>query len=370
MLGDLELGAIRPRQVRDFVETLKRTPRLGNRCKDGSRVRTEQLIAPRTVRHVYGTLRAMMNDAIADELITSSPCVLKDELPAKVDNDRAWRRTAVFARDEVETIISADDQAIPEDRRTMYAIMFLGAVRFGEAAALTWRDYDAASSPLGKLVVEKSYSSKSRKVKGTKTENPREMPVHPTLAKILAARKLGGFTRLTGCDPKPDDPIVPSRRGNSRNANHMLRRFHEDLGRLGLRARRQHDTRRTFISIARADGSRPDILRWVTHGPTGDITDLYTTLPWAALCEEVAKVRISVLEGRLIALPMPSAAAAGGPGGSSDCTKTLGAVLVQSRKSSLGRLMLAERTGLEPAASGVTVQSEGRMVSRGVVSGE
>jgi hypothetical protein len=31
-----------------------------------------------------------------------------------------------------------------------------------------------------------------------------------------------------------------------------LRRFHEDLERIGLRARRQHDARRTFISIARA----------------------------------------------------------------------------------------------------------------------
>jgi hypothetical protein len=117
------------------------------------------------------------------------------------------------------------------------------------------------------------------------------MPVHPTLARILAAWKLGGFERMTGSAPRPEDLIVPSRRGRPRNANHALRRFHEDLDRIGLRARRQHDARRTFISIARADGARPDILRWATHGPTGDITDQYTTLPWAALCEEVAKLR-------------------------------------------------------------------------------
>ncbi|HEY1548161.1 MAG TPA: hypothetical protein VGG28_10085 [Kofleriaceae bacterium] len=48
----------------------------------------------------------------------------------------------------------------------------------------------------------------------------------------------------------------------------MLRRFHEDLKRLHMAKRRQHDARRTFISIARADGARPDILRWATHGPT------------------------------------------------------------------------------------------------------
>jgi len=35
--------------------------------------------------------------------------------------------------------------------------------------------------------------------------------------------------------------------------------------RLGIRARRQHDLRRTFISLCLGDGGRSDILRWVTH---------------------------------------------------------------------------------------------------------
>jgi hypothetical protein len=59
----------------------------------------------------------------------------------------------------------------------------------------------------------------------------------------------------------------------------------------------------TFISLARANGGRPDILRWVTHGRTGDITDVYTTLPWPALCDEVSKLEIAVRGGKLIALP-------------------------------------------------------------------
>jgi integrase len=196
----------------------------------------------------------------------SSPCVLKDELPAKRDKDRTWRRTAVFTRDEVEAILSAG--STPDDRRVLASLMFLGAMRFGEAAALTWRDYDPTCTPLGKLVVEKSYSTRKRKVKGTKTENPREMPVHPTLARILAEWRLSGFERLTGRTPQPDDPIVPSRRGAYRNVNASLRRFHEDLERIGLRARRQHHARRTFISIARADGTVADTLHFATHGRT------------------------------------------------------------------------------------------------------
>jgi len=310
ILGDIPLVELRPRHVRDFVESLKKKKAQGVRRKDGSVLSTDELLAPRTIRHIYGTLRAMLNDAVADELIASSPCVLKDELPAKRDKDRTWRRTAVFTRDEVELIISAE--STPDDRRVLASLMFLGAMRFGEAAALTWRDYDATCTPLGKLVIEKSYSTKKRKVKGTKTDNPREMPVHPTLARILAGWKLSGFAQLMGRPPQPHDPIVPSRRGAYRNANASLRRFHEDLDRIGLRARRQHDARRTFISIARADGAVADTLHFATHGPDGDIMDDYTTMPWPALCAEVAKVRISLREGKI--LEMPIAVAAGGSG--------------------------------------------------------
>lgn len=293
-IGHILLTELRPKDVRALVASLSTKRRLGNLRADGSRVPTEEPLAPRTVRHVYGTLRAMLNDAVADEIIAASPCVLKKgELPQKRDKDRTWRRTAVFTREEVEAIISAPPSAIPEDRRVMYALLFLGAMRFGEAAALTWRDYDAAAQPLGRLVVERSYSSKSRRVKETKDDNAREMPVHATLAKILAEWKLDGFERLTGLTPQPNDLIVPSRLGNPRNANHMLRRFHADLERLGLRERRQHDARRTFISIARADGANKDLLRWVTHGPANDTLDSYTTPPWAALCAEVAVTRIA-----------------------------------------------------------------------------
>jgi integrase len=309
VLGDVILNELRPKHIRDFRKALAGKAKLGNIRPDGTRVKTDELLSARSQLHVLATLRRMLADAVADELIPSSPFVLKaGELPRKVDADPTWRRTAVFTRDEVQRVISADDDAVPEDRRTLYAVMFLAGVRFGEAAALRWRDYDPACEPLGKLVVERSYDTKTKLVKGTKTDNPREMPVHPTLAAVLASWKLGGFERLTGRKPEPDDLIVPSRRGAHRSANHMLKRFKEDLGRLGFRVRRQHDTRRTLVSLARADGARADVLRFATHGPTGSVVDMYTTLPWAAVCDEVAKLRVSLLDGEVIELPTPVAA--------------------------------------------------------------
>src|SRR5579863_7510945 len=89
--------------------------------------------------------------------------------------------------------------------------------RSGEAAALKWSSYDATVTPLGKLVVASSYSIKKKAEKSVKTERPREVPVHPTLAKILAAWKLGGWQRMMGRAPRPDDLLVPSRLGKNRS---------------------------------------------------------------------------------------------------------------------------------------------------------
>ena len=59
---------------------------------------------------------------------------------------------------------------------------------------------------------------------------------------------------------------------------------------------------RTFVSLSLADGARKDILRWISHGPEGDVVSLYTSLPWTALCEEVAKFSIGLRTGQLLEL--------------------------------------------------------------------
>lgn len=280
VLGDIVLREVRPRHVQELVQKLK--------AKVGS---DKKHLAPRTVRNVYGVLHAMFECAVADELIDTNPCVLKKNvLPKKIDKNPAWRSGAIFTREEAERMIA--DERIPEDRRIVYAIQFLAGVRFGEVAALRWSHYQSELHPLGKLVIARSYNTKKRVEKSVKTERPREMPVHPELARILADWREHGWQRLMGRKPTADDLIVPSREGRNRNVNHALKRFHEDLERVGLRTRRLHDARRTLISLARADGARGEVLEWCTHSPKGDIINLYTTLPWAAFCAEVAKLNV------------------------------------------------------------------------------
>jgi integrase len=322
----MRLDEIRPRHIRDLVRKLR----------EGS-------LAPRTIRNIAGMLHAFFHDALVEELIDSNPCVLKrGELPEKVDKDPNWRSKAVFAREEVEALIT--DERIPEDRRVVYTILFLSGVRWGECAALRWKHYEPEAEPLGRLQVGESYSIRLRRVKGVKTSVPREVPVHPVLAFVLERWREDGWATLMGRPPTDDDLIVPARatgqrtmdgrpdyaallgakqsisqaelarrldvsraavcqgvqkakrqlrdHGGFRTASQAYSRLRDDLTRLELRKRRVHDTRRTMITLALNDGARRDVLQGITHGNKGDIIDLYNSPLWTLKCEELAKLRI------------------------------------------------------------------------------
>jgi integrase len=277
-LGHLKLTDVRPRHLRDLVRGL----------------RAKGTLAPRSIRHVYGVLHALFQEAVADELIPTNPCVVSPhELPRAVDKDPTWRAGAVFQRSELELLLT--DERLPPDRRVLYALLGLAGLRFGEAAALRWRSYEATSEPLGRLLVARSWSSSRHEEKSTKAEQPREVPVHPVLRDLLARWRTERWPAMFGRTPGPDDLLIPSRRGHHRSRHHSLVKFHEDLQQLALRRRRQHDLRRTFVSLARADGARADVLLGVTHGSNAsNLMDLYTTLPWAAVCAEVAKLKLQL----------------------------------------------------------------------------
>jgi integrase len=203
------LTEVRPGDVKAFVQWLEKQPS----TKGG-------LLASRTVLHVYALLRVMFADAVADELVTATPCVLKarrKELPRKRDKDPLWRATAVYSRHEVEALIS--DDRLPEDRRVLWAILFLSGMRAGEASDRRWRDYDADAKPLGRLTVSSSFDSRRKVSKETKTGVPRQVPVHPALAALLASWKLGGWAAMLGRPPAPGDLIMPSRWGENRRVN-------------------------------------------------------------------------------------------------------------------------------------------------------
>jgi integrase len=290
-LGDRRLADIRRKDVVDLIAAYAQTPS----------EETGKLPAPRTVHRVYEDVRTLFAQAFeVDEIIPMTPCSLKvrrGELPKKRDADPRWRATAVFTREEVQDLIS--DERIELPRRVTYALMYLTGARIGEVSGLLWRDFDATLKPLGRLIVATTYDGEE-----TKTETPRLVPVHPVLAEVLGHWKAEGYALWACRRPKADDHIVPRLRNNGTGrhpdeepfivAKTVHRHLQKDLKAIGYRGRRVHDSRRTFISLARADGARKDILDWITHGPrSSDMQDLYTTLPWETFCEQVSCLRIA-----------------------------------------------------------------------------
>src|SRR5690606_7684638 len=99
------------------------------------------------------------------------------------------------------------------------------------------------TKPLAALNVATQYENEPLKTGAT-----RVVPVHPTLAQVLADWKRSGFEGYLGRAPRPEDFIVPSHIGRYRTRGTTLRNLQRDCGVSGITARRTHDTRHTFIS--------------------------------------------------------------------------------------------------------------------------
>lgn len=300
-IGTLLLAEVRPRHLIDLFRALR------------------SKLAPRTVRNVYSVVSALFRDARLADLIDQTPCILDEvQLGPVKDKDPEWRAGAVYARNEVERLIS--DPEIEHDQRVHYAIQFLAGLRHGEVSALRWRHYDPLVRPLGHLLVATSYSTEKRRTKGTKTDVVRHIPVHPVLAAILAEWRLGGWSEMFGRAPSPDDLILPlppkhmARRrkviGDAhRDSDYSYKRWKNDLAALKLRHRRGHDARATFVTLCLEDGADDHKIERLTHTPKArSAFHLYNRgRQWDAACAEVAKLRITRRTGTRVATPLATA---------------------------------------------------------------
>ncbi|MDB4952621.1 MAG: Mx8p12A [Myxococcales bacterium] len=310
-LGDMLLSDVRAKHVADLIHRLRSTPLKTTGKKPGQR----------TVHNVYGVLSALFRDAVIAGVVEQTPCVLDArQLGPVIDKDPEWRDGAVCARGEVERLIS--DERIAADQRVHYAIGFLAGLRHGEVAALRWRHYDVTVGPLGKLIVATSYSTEKRRAKGTKTNVVRYVPVHPTLAAILAEWRIGGWARMMGRSPTSDDLILPlppahqvrrsaGQRGDShRDSDYSYKRWCRDLKALGLRHRRAHDARATFVTLALDDGADPNVVERLTHPPKSrSAFGLYNRgTQWAIACREVSKLKVARRSTAALAAALATAA--------------------------------------------------------------
>jgi len=284
-MGSMRVKDVGRHDCRAFVRQLT------SRCPDA--------IASRTVHNIATICKALFDEAEEEGLIAESPWKLgRRDLPPKRDKDPEWRAGALFTIEELGLLLSLNDH-VPPDRRIFYALEAFAGPRFGGVAALKWKHIDCKAEPLARLLIAWAWNSKRRAMRpGGKTGTPRIVPIHPHLARALARWREQEWPWMMGRQPEPEDLVVPSRRGQHRNVSHMHRRFQQDLARLGLRARRQHDLRRSFISVARDAGARKEVLEIMTHNAHGDVVDAYTTFSYATMCEQIEKLPLQLSDRR------------------------------------------------------------------------
>jgi integrase len=279
-IGAMKLDEVEARHVAELIEQVRASRR-----------------APRTVRNIYSVVRALFRDAQIAGYVHANPCILTHYQLGRVrDGKKGWRAGALFSREELQVLIS--DDRVAWDRRVLYGLSGLGALRHGEAAGLRWRQVVTGLEPLGRLIVLTSYDQGD-----TKTGAERWMPLHPVLAAILAEWRMRGWSEQQERAPGLDDLVVPHSKpgnrgrrvvfGGMRSDHDSYKRLRLDLEALGLRRRRFHDLRRAFITLAREDGAEKDILHLCTHGAPGqDVMELYTSFGWATLCKQVAALQM------------------------------------------------------------------------------
>lgn len=298
VLGDIRLDDLKSFHIRDLVRRLESKP-------------IEDRLSPRSILHVYSTLHNMMENAVDEELLMVNPVRLRrGELPKKVDKDPEWRLNATYTVNEVERLIS--DPVIPPERRVQYALKAIAGLRHGEVAALRWRQVDHSFEPLGKLKIVHAFDSKTCTIKRPKNEEPRDVPIHQTLAKILAAWKLM-WANVYGRHPAEDDFVVPARTFRPIRVMDAWRAMLRDFATLGIRDmagkvrhRGGHDLRSWYKTRCIEDQGDSLIIRRTTHAPPKDVNAGYERFSWEAVCREVSKLKISVLEGQVLELATAS----------------------------------------------------------------
>lgn len=247
-----------------------------------------------TMRNINCVFNATMRLAHKEGLIAFLPPKLNvrdgDLPPVESTMPEGWELDAVFDLEEIHILLA--DSRIEPQWRVMYAVYFLIGARFSEVTRLRVRDYVRTKKPLGQLNVLAGKPQGKKKY--------RTPPIHPDLAEWINYWLDEGYELHHGRKPTKDDFMFPSLSAERRVRGHLTVSHSElmankwkkhHLPQNGLRHRRLHDARRTFLSLIRSSEASAEIARAITHTVIADkVLDGYTTFHWRAICAAVMAV--------------------------------------------------------------------------------
>lgn len=198
-LGGLRVSEVTPQHVERLCLDLAQHGKRAGRCRTAGITCAEhgcspdqhEGLAPKSMRHVHGALRAVLARAVEDGHLPSNPCdaaKVREALPKRSSGTQRVRRDSYWSDDEARRFLVAAEEA--GDPFLAAWIVLLGTgLRRGELLGLRWEDVDLER---GVLQVRRSITE----VRGTRVEtdgksdhSERAVPLGPRLVEVLRTHR-------------------------------------------------------------------------------------------------------------------------------------------------------------------------------------
>ncbi len=210
---------------------------------------------PTALAQAYRLLRAILNVAVADEVISSNPCRLRGTGTPKASRPSR----ALTAAEALQLADQLGKDRRTERYRALLLVLAFGGLRFGEATALRRSDV----LPGGRLRIERSV----RRVGGRwvigepKTDAGHRTVTLPAATAAVLEEHLEKYVRAS-----PDALLFATSSGGFLARSNWNATFRRAADAIGLPAVRPHELRHTGATLAAATGaSTKELMRRLGH---------------------------------------------------------------------------------------------------------
>lgn len=255
-LGSLALQQVTPPLLRDFISTVRRSPRRDHR---------EGPLMGHTVNHVIRVVKAVFKYAVEVGYLSADP---SKSLPTRAHPEQ--RPMTILTKSELGDLLTAARGTAIEPG--IWIAGFTG-MRRGEVLGLRWRDVDLEQG-------EVRISSTITAGPGGKSYGPPKTPGSRRKVGLpdQALEWLRAYRRRQTAElGREAEFVCTSSRGEPWNPAAFSTQFRSLLRRSGLRAMRFHDLRHTHVAHLIADGLHiKTIADRLGHSSTKTTSDTYS----------------------------------------------------------------------------------------------
>jgi integrase len=235
--GRVKLGQIGRADVKEYIKHLATIP--PKKSQHGA-----TRLSPASIRRIITPLRAMLNEAYEDQVITTDAgnvrVVVRDSTGKRIDANPVKTLTA----EQVSSVLAE----IPDDERIVFEFLARTGVRISEALGAKWRDIEQTATGPVFTIRRQHYRGKLREEVKTNA-GLRSVALTPMLARSLVKH------RAASEYPDDDDPIFPTLAGSHRDACNLRRRVLKPAAeRAGVPHCTPHVFRHSLARILRDSG--------------------------------------------------------------------------------------------------------------------